>query len=75
MGSPMLHVVCGNCGCNSMFTFGIIPEGHCVSGDEGGTEDRFEPAVWLECGKCSTIYDLWDVMPAKVKAAKESETE
>lgn len=48
-----LHVICGNCGCNDMFTYKIDPEGHDVDG-------QLLPAVTLCCGNCATLHDLAD---------------
>ena len=51
-----LHIICGNCGSNDELTFYIDPKGHDIS--EG--ESKFEPAVFIACGNCSTLHDLSD---------------
>lgn len=54
MARARLHIICGNCGCNDMFKFEIVPEGHDVTKDE----PEFEPQVRIYCGNCSTLHDL-----------------
>ncbi len=49
-----LHIICGNCGCNDEFSFKIDPKGNDVS----DTYSKFEPAVFITCGNCSTIHNL-----------------
>ena len=49
-----LHIICGNCGCNDMFTYSINDQGHC---DNDGNES---PAVYILCGNCITSHDLID---------------
>ena len=46
-----LHIICGNCGCNDMFEYGVDMTGH----DFG---DRFEYSVSIKCDNCGTIHDL-----------------
>lgn len=41
MARAKLHIICGNCGCNDMFTFKIIPNGI----DMTNTEPEFRDAV------------------------------
>ncbi len=53
MARARLHVICGNCGCNDMWSFSIEPEGRDVDGE-------LLPAVYLACGKCATLHDLAD---------------
>lgn len=54
-----LHIICGNCGCNDMLSFEIVPDGYDVSNDE----PKFMPAVRIRCGNCSTVNDLSTCMP------------
>ena len=56
MAHSRLHIICGNCGCDSEFTFRIDPEGHDIS----GFCTEFEPAVFIKCGNCATLHDLSD---------------
>jgi hypothetical protein len=51
-----LHIICGNCGCNDMWTWKYDPTGHDVSDEE----TKFEPSLHLTCGNCSTLHDLDD---------------
>ena len=62
MARARLHIICGNCGCNNMFEYEIVPDGHDVTTDN---EPEFKPAVFIKCGNCSTIHDLWDTIPEK----------
>lgn len=55
-----LHVICGNCGCNDMFTYKIEPEGHDIDG-------QLLPAVYLRCRNCATLHDLADNAQEEVK--------
>lgn len=68
MARARLHLICGNCGCNSMWSYRIDPTGHDING-------RLCPAVFLTCGNCHTLHDIADnavehpsppVMPAGV---------
>jgi uncharacterized Zn finger protein len=52
MVSASLHMICGNCGCNSEFH-------HNVEIEEG------EICVYLTCNNCSTIHDLESVSKQK----------
>ncbi len=58
-----LHIICGNCGCNDMFTFSIDLTGHDIS----DVERKFKPAVLIKCRNCSTIHDLNDTIPEEIK--------
>jgi hypothetical protein len=53
MARARLHIICGNCGCNDMFTHRIDPEGKDV-------DDKLLPAVFIFCGNCATLHDLED---------------
>lgn len=48
-----MHIICGNCGCNHMFTYRIITE-------EGDEDEEDYTRVSIICGNCSTIHDLED---------------
>lgn len=64
MAHARLHIICGNCGCNTEFEFEIVPDGHDVTEDD---EPKFKPAVWIYCKNCSTLHDLYDTIPEKEK--------
>jgi len=53
MAHAKLHVICGNCGCNDMFSYEIIEDFN-----DYGTHT--EPGVVLMCGNCATIHNLLD---------------
>lgn len=59
MVNAKLHIICGNCGCNTMLSFEIDPKGHDVSDDK----EKYEPAVFIYCRNCTTIHDLQDCIP------------
>lgn len=61
MARSRLHIICGNCGCNDMWSYRIDPQGHDVNG-------VLMPAVFLSCGNCATLHDIGDY-------AKERNTE
>jgi len=62
MAHARLHVICGNCGCNDMFSYKIIEDFH-----DHGTHTR--PGVVLTCGNCATNHDLEN--NAEDKTAKD----
>jgi hypothetical protein len=70
MARARLHLICGNCGCNSMWSYAIHPEGHDIEGE-------LFPAVFLSCGNCSTMHDLSNtareekIVPYNEEEAKE----
>lgn len=53
MARARLHLICGNCGCNDMWSYQISPQGT----DIGGV---LYPAVYLTCGCCATLHDIAD---------------
>lgn len=74
MARARLHLICGNCGCNSMWKYRIDPQGHDIDG-------QLCPAVFLICGNCHTLHDIADyateqpslpVMPASALDAPGS---
>lgn len=56
MARARLHLICGNCGCNDMFSHVIDPTGHDIRG-------VLFPAVFISCGNCATLHDLSDNSP------------
>lgn len=67
MARARLHLICGNCGCNDMFTYRIAPDGHDIDG-------RLAPAVYLACGNCSTLHDLAENAREESAGEKDSPT-
>ena len=55
MARARLRIICGNCGCNDLFSFRIDPKGR----DYG---DHFKSAVFIKCDNCGTIHSLDDSM-------------
>lgn len=55
MARARLHLICGNCGCNDMWSYRITPEGNDIDGE-------FFPVVYLSCGNCATLHDLADTV-------------
>ena len=51
MARARLHLICGNCGCNDMWTYYINPQGNDFDGE-------LSPAVFLSCGNCATLHNL-----------------
>lgn len=58
MARARLHLICGNCGCNDMWSYSIDPEGNDVGGE-------LFPSVRLSCGNCATLHDLADTAENK----------
>jgi hypothetical protein len=56
-----LHVICGNCGDNTMLTHIIDLKGGC---DNDGKEF---PVVSIICANCSTIHHLEDTVEEEKK--------
>lgn len=56
-----LHTICGNCGCNDMFSYEVYEEQDWD--DELGDVTRQK--VTLTCGNCATIHWLNDMFPTK----------
>lgn len=48
MARARLHLICGNCGCNDMFSYRVE---ECE--DEG-------QLIYLTCGNCATLHNLND---------------
>jgi len=56
MVRAVLHVICGNCGCNDNFNYEIDPYGNCDN------EGNNYPSVSLNCGNCATMHFLGEDM-------------
>lgn len=54
MARARLHIICGNCGCNDMFTYEIDPESNDISDEE----TKYEPDVRITCKNCATLHYL-----------------
>ena len=53
MAHARLHIICGNCGCNHMFTYRIQTD----INDDTDTEYQY---VSIVCNNCNTIHDIGD---------------
>lgn len=53
MAHARLHLICGNCGCNNMFTHQIKEEVNDL------TDEKYQ-AVYISCENCSTLHYLED---------------
>lgn len=51
MARARLHLICGNCGCNDMWSFKISVDGRDIDG-------VLYPSVYLACGNCATLHFL-----------------
>lgn len=49
--NPDVHLICGKCGCGTMFSFKFDKEGS----DDG---EVIFPSVFLSCGNCGTLTGL-----------------
>ena len=66
MACARLHVICGNCGCNDMWSWEHVKE-------ESEDGEVLNPeSVWLWCGNCSTLHDINE--NAKRRASKGDST-
>lgn len=52
--NPDIHLICGKCGCGTMFEFKFSKEG-----SDDGT--RLFPAIFMICNNCSTLTNLNEV--------------
>lgn len=55
-----LHIICGNCGCNDMFSYEINKE---LNDDLD--DGSFIESVSIYCGNCSTIHSIDEAMKTK----------
>lgn len=53
MANSRLHLICGNCGCNDKWSYGIDPHVSDI-------DDKLSTSVYLSCGNCDTLHDLAD---------------
>jgi len=51
-----IHIICGFCGNNEMFSFEINQKGKC---DNDGKES---PAVFISCNNCASLTSLSEIM-------------
>lgn len=52
--NPSVHIICGKCGCATMFEFKLVLDGN----DNG----KIYPSVFLLCDNCSTITGLDEII-------------
>lgn len=55
---PDIHIICGKCGCATMFEFKLSLEGS----DNG---KYIYPAIFLTCNNCSTLTGLDEIVKDK----------
>jgi len=55
MLNPNLHIICGKCGCNHMFTYKVKPD---VDDDTG--EKILNVVIY--CNNCHTVTDLDEII-------------
>jgi hypothetical protein len=60
MGNPRIHIICGICGNNKMFTYRVRED---IDDD---TEQPIQ-CVSLSCGNCHSLTDLDELMPEDKK--------
>lgn len=58
MAHAKLHIICGNCGCNTLFKSSIDLEGQDLTRDT----PHFSPEVFIHCENCCTLHSLSDYM-------------
>lgn len=63
MARARLHIICGNCGCNDMFDYEIVP-------GEAEDGEGVKPFVYLRCRNCSTIHSLDDTVKERQDAPR-----
>jgi hypothetical protein len=56
--NPDIHIICGKCGCATMFEFKLTLDGTCV-------DDIIYPAVFLTCNNCGTLTGLDGIVEDK----------
>jgi len=56
--NPNIHIICGKCGCATMFEFRLN-----MDGNDNGKE--IYPAVYLLCRNCSTLTGLEEIIEDK----------
>jgi uncharacterized Zn finger protein len=50
--NPDFHLICGKCGCGTMFSYKVVKDGNELK------DGKIVPAVFLTCGNCSTLTGL-----------------
>jgi len=56
--NPDIHIICGKCGCATMFEFKLSLDGN----DNGA---YIYPAVFISCNNCSTLTGLAEIVEDK----------
>ena len=67
MVNAKLHIICGNCGCNDMFTWQYKAV-YTVY-------EKVSETVYLRCRNCSTIHDIEDNARNHCEASQEKDNE
>lgn len=65
MARARLHLICGNCGCDDMWTYRIDPHGT-------DTDGVLTPAVYIFCGNCATLHNLADKAKEDISSTKQT---
>lgn len=61
--NPDIHIICGKCGCATMFNYEVVVE----ENDDTGAK---KPSVYLTCGNCSTLTGLDEIVDNKTNIEK-----
>lgn len=60
--NPDIHIICGKCGCATMFEFELSPYGN----DNG----VIYPAIFISCNNCGTLTGLDEIIQDKTDWVK-----
>lgn len=61
--NPDIHIICGKCGCATMFEFRLSLDGN----DDG---DKIYPSVFMICNNCATMTGLDEISEDKTNWTK-----
>lgn len=61
--NPDIHIICGKCGCATMFEFKLTLDG-CDDGE------KIYPAIHIVCNNCSTLTGLEEIIKDKTNWKK-----
>ena len=56
--NPDIHIICGKCGCGTMFEFKLSKDGS----DDG---EKIYPAIFISCNNCGTSTGLDEIVDDK----------
>lgn len=65
--NPDIHIICGKCGCATMFEFKLVLDGN----DDG---EKITPSIFLTCKNCSTLTGLNEIIEDKTDWEKNGLT-